>query len=290
MLATVVTAILGALGIVGTLAAARIQARGAIRQAEAAVAQAHATHRAAIEAATTQARTSFEQQARAARRPVYLSLVEAGHSFADRLPDLFDGSFTGDTPLESERNAIRVALSRVELEGPSPLINLGRSVLTVAEKAERMAVAMRSELFALYRLGVATGEYEDPSWNEAHYDVALTASSALQRLHQARPSGMSSQDRYAVLREYLLTTDQTYIPDAAAQRSLWEAIREADNAMHGAAHAGVISEGSGRRLIIRAVDRERDATAIFDSNSDAFHAARVRFTEAAREYLHNPSL
>ncbi|MEU7425966.1 hypothetical protein [Streptomyces sp. NPDC040750] len=290
MLGTVVTALLGALGIVGTLAAARIQARGAVRQAEAALAQAHATHRAAIEAAATQARSSFEQQARAARRPVYLSLVDAGHAFADRLPDLFDGTFAGDAPLESEKNAMRVALSRVELEGPVNLITLGRSVLATAERAERMAVGMRSELHVLYRLGIATGEYDGEGLSGDHFDVAYEASNALHRLRQMKPAGQTARERMLLLRQYFRTEERAHVPDDTDQRLLWEAIREAEGAMRAAAAVGVIPETSVRRMIVRAVDRTRDATEIFDSNADAFNGAREQFIDAARDYLHSPSL
>ncbi|WP_336318716.1 hypothetical protein [Streptomyces lavendofoliae] len=283
MFATIVTAILGALGIAGTLAAARIQARAASRQAEAALAQAHATHRAALDAAATQAQSDFARQAREAQRPIYLAFIDASRAFADGARPLFDGSAQRNDPLATEMRELQVAASRIELEGPTALIDLTHRVLACASQVQRFSRSLRNELAALYRLGAAIGEHDAPVSDADDFDIAHAALNALHRLHTER-GGMTGRQRLAHYRG----RRHSSLPPAAPQdlADFSSRLSEAETALLAAQGARMLTEAQRNALIFRAVDNRRSAVEMFDSALDQFMHTRGAFTDAARDHLH----
>ncbi|MEU8465771.1 hypothetical protein [Streptomyces sp. NPDC029003] len=125
------TAIVGlggvALGIGGTLIAARVQLRGSQAQAE-------ATRRAAETTAVTQYAATLMQQNRAAQRAVYVALLEAANAFGRAVDQICWRSSSASGELLQERMAqLLKSFSAVELEGPSAVIESAERIIEFAE-------------------------------------------------------------------------------------------------------------------------------------------------------------
>ncbi|MEU0631070.1 hypothetical protein [Streptomyces sp. NPDC005989] len=277
--ATIVTAAVGALGIAGTLAAARIQAKGAVRQAEASLVQAHATHTAAVETVAAQARSAFVQAARDAQRPVYVALIDATHAFADSVTRrIAIGEWETNHGFEAEARSMRIALSRVELEGPESLISLAQHLATAVEGVRQSARSLCSDLDAWHALYAA--EAGEAPFNDTQSHAAAEAVSALDELHSGHPESTTSRER---LRTY--THRDTGSGSASVSRFV-ALINNAEEALVEARAAGVLPPG-GMRLIARAVDRDKAAFEILLGHLEEVASARETFTGAARIYLHS---
>ncbi|MFE1415338.1 hypothetical protein ACFW6F_31775 [Streptomyces sp. NPDC058746] len=113
-----------ALGIAGTLSAARIQAKGSHAQAD-------ATYRAAQTTATTQYAATLEQQNRGAQRAAYVGLLAVTRDFVRRAE--YTRSSEGDRDhlahdLREPLVQVETAFAAVELEGPEPVLAAAREI------------------------------------------------------------------------------------------------------------------------------------------------------------------
>ncbi|WP_405777001.1 hypothetical protein [Streptomyces sp. NBC_01538] len=137
------------LGIAGTLAAARIQARGATDQANA-----------ARDAATTQAAAVLRQQARDARRPVYARALAAGRAYKARAELCADGSAVPEA-LDDVAAELEAAVALVELEGPHVLENAAAHLLAQATVFGRFVIDNRAMLRAVDQIRIANRTPEE---------------------------------------------------------------------------------------------------------------------------------
>ncbi|MCX4805084.1 hypothetical protein OG594_26335 [Streptomyces sp. NBC_01214] len=113
-----------ALGIAGTLSAARIQAKGSHAQAD-------ATYRAARTTATAQYAATLEQQNRAAQRAAYVGLLAVTREFVRRAE--YTRSNEGDRDhlahdLREPLVQVETAFAAVELEGPEGVLAAAREI------------------------------------------------------------------------------------------------------------------------------------------------------------------
>ncbi|MEJ8654929.1 hypothetical protein WKI65_44535 [Streptomyces sp. MS1.AVA.3] len=131
------------LGIAGTLGAARIQARGATDQANA-----------ARDAATTQAAAVLRQQARDARRPVYARALAAGRAYKARAELFADGSAVPEG-LDDVAAELEAAVALVELEGPHVLETAAAHLLAQTTTLGRFVIDNRALLRAVHQISSA---------------------------------------------------------------------------------------------------------------------------------------
>ncbi|MFD9474057.1 hypothetical protein [Streptomyces goshikiensis] len=125
------TAVVGlggvALGIGGTLIAARVQLKGSHAQAE-------ATRRAAETTAVTQYAGTLVQQNRAAQRAAYVAFVSQAREFTREVDRAIVGtSWAADDSLRGLHRRLSTAFSAVELEGPAVVIAAGTAIMDYAE-------------------------------------------------------------------------------------------------------------------------------------------------------------
>ncbi|MFJ3841763.1 hypothetical protein ACIPY6_40535 [Streptomyces sp. NPDC090054] len=116
-----------ALGIGGTLIAARVQLKGSRAQAE-------ATRRAAETTAVTQYASTLVQQNRAAQRAAYVAFVAQAREFTREVDRAIVGtSWTAADSLHEPQRRLSTAFSAVELEGPTVIIAAGNAILDLAD-------------------------------------------------------------------------------------------------------------------------------------------------------------
>ncbi|MER6316067.1 hypothetical protein ABT237_20115 [Streptomyces sp. NPDC001581] len=178
------TAVVGlggvALGIFGTLAAARVQARGSHAQAE-------ATRQAAETTAATQYASSLVQQNRASQRTAYLGLLTTAREF-DRAAHVASAGGTrwgdGDS-LAPQMLVVYAAFATVELEGPERVLPAARKIADATDGILDLFTSEERTLTSLARLYAAlAGEFRPQ---------AAYAEQLLRGLHRANMDLTSSQ-------------------------------------------------------------------------------------------------
>lgn len=250
-----------------------------MRQAEASLVQAQATHTAAVETVEAQARSAFAQAARDAQRPVYVALIDAAHAFSESVNrQVAVGEWEANYGFEAEARSIRLALSRVELEGPGSLISLAQHLVTVVEATRGSARSLRSELVAWHALYAA--EAREAPFTDTQSDAASEAVFALEALHSGHPESTTGGERLRIYSE-----GNAALGDASVARFV-ALINSAREALVEARTVGVLPSG-GMRLIAKAVDRDKPAHEVLLDHLDEVGHAREEFTGAARLYLHS---
>ncbi|MFD5891976.1 hypothetical protein ACFWHQ_39350 [Streptomyces sp. NPDC060334] len=168
------TAVVGlggvALGIGGTLIAARVQLKGSHAQAE-------ATRRAAETTAVTQYASTLVQQNRAAQRAAYVAFVSQAREFTREIDRAIVGtSWASDDSLGEPLRRLSTAFSAVELEGPMEVIAAGSAIMEGAD-------ALTTQFD--YSIAGYRAWYKFHAVDREHARQALTALDALRSV--ARP-------------------------------------------------------------------------------------------------------
>ncbi len=307
--AAVITTPTAALAAAAAYAAGRFQGRSAQDAAATAA-------RSARDAAATAARSMFEDQAREAQRSAYVSLIEAAHAAGETLESALEQAIeaVSEDPdaitlygihpqrrrndmrmkfLAAERAVLRTALARVELEGPKSLILLARHIDETIIEAESDCSREFSFLVAHRRLD-----------NAAHTaDVAIkarNASRSLRYLASTPTPSFTPSQRVACVSFLLSPRDRDIATPARGRdeqaavlqathpeecQTLLDAYTQTVNDVGQVVTSGTISQSDARILKIRAA-RGPDAQINQFTPWHKIHQARVRFTDAARDYLH----
>ncbi|MCX5388438.1 hypothetical protein [Streptomyces sp. NBC_00094] len=274
-----------AIGILGPLAAARIQARGAREQADATVAAAqHATK--------GQYRAVMDQQARQARRDVY-------SRFLDAVRVVEQAILRG--PQEELRQAHRVlgeAQAQVEIEGPDEVQQAALEVvrsLTSWEWDRDTADRLARSVEAL--------NHPDPSWSAGQQVAAaelVTAISAMEAAVMTASNQGGFEDwrkwrRFLVGannpesqfgRRDLLRVYGDVLPSDDVSASFDSALARARDAAAAAVSAGVFSASPRELLVCLAVRGKVVPGADIHEGKRSHRKDQERFRSAARQALH----
>lgn len=212
-----------ALGLVGGVIAARIQARGAHAQAE-------ATLRAALDTAQLQRATTLDQQIRDARRAVYARFLAAAHHCSSLVNELLDGSATPAITRDAETE-LGITRALVELEGPDDLTHEAQIAASSATSLFRSLIAKKDLLHALNIL-----EFPDAfGLTETQSDDASTAYGTLLNLASTR-NDISPDWRLILVRSFESADRSAILSNTSARwtrrnpRPSEDAIREFDRA------------------------------------------------------------
>ncbi|GHH27214.1 hypothetical protein [Streptomyces lanatus] len=269
----------------------------------------HAQAAAARDAAERAARSTFEDKAREAQRAAHVALIESAHAVAEHMRPVLWRAVEEYATAENQlsvrltfasepRTAFRTSLARVELEGPPDLIPLAHEVAAAVEQAEERCRSELPFLAARHRLSPV---FEEPSDRILFPPgVGLVAVNALLNLSRTETPSMPSLGRLVILRGVTSAMnpqardtppsnqDQAHSIRAADPEevsALTAAYRETAEALRRAIDEGAVTEDQARDLLSEAVQGRRHIDAPI-APWDQIHAARVRFTDAARTYLH----
>ncbi|MCF2534377.1 hypothetical protein K6168_01625 [Streptomyces sp. FB2] len=199
-----------AVGALGTPAAARIQLRGAIAQADAVLAQADTTYRAALDQAYAAQRAAHEQWRREIRRDAYAAFVTALDEVREPAarPELLDAHEEASGALPAASRAVTAAFAVVELEGPTSLtlraLTVRQRGLTAAEHALRLAPRATAMRLLNSATGAATADTSDGGSSSA---PARAAHQALTQLREAVYRMERGGDRQGRLRRRAAARD-----------------------------------------------------------------------------------
>ncbi|MFD3881975.1 hypothetical protein [Streptomyces microflavus] len=288
----------------------------AVLAAAAAYAAGRVQGRSARDAATTAARSVFEEQAREAQRSAYVSFIGTAHAAGERLEVVLERAIEavsedsdamllyGVDPqrrrndvrmnfLPTERAAFSTALARVELEGPKHLILLARRVGTAIRKAEE-------DCSTEFRFLVARHQFDKAIYGTDAPFEARKASRALGNLTSVQTPSLTPSQRVTCVSFLLSPRDRDISMPARGRdeqaaslqaahpeecEALLLAYTEVVNHVGRVVTDGLISQSVARTLKLRAV-RGREAQLSPFNPWDQIHRARVEFTDAARDYLH----
>ncbi|MCX4561615.1 hypothetical protein OHA02_36235 [Streptomyces phaeochromogenes] len=253
-----------ALGIVGTLMAARIQAKGSHAQAE-------ATYRAAVTTAQTQYAATLEQQNRAAQRAAYVGFIAASDAFQRAMiPAEERAGRDAPEPLRGPLDQLHTAITPVELEGPSEVLTAARSVTQCADELTNVLYE-QGEILESWRI-LVTGHVDEV--RRAHtavlrvYDVARAIPMTHRSLHDA-----DRQVRAERMGEY---------------GEAWLAACEAaESALASAVAVGALTEDQAADLLWDVSSKDEGTPQTSREHRDSFTNAAANFIEAARHYLNN---
>ncbi|MFF1419344.1 hypothetical protein [Streptomyces sp. NPDC058280] len=288
-----------ALGLVGAVIAARIQARGAHAQAE-------ATLRSALDAARLQRATTLDQQARDARRAVYAHFLAAAHTSRKHIRLLLDGTATEEA-LRSIEDELDSALAMIELEGPDELGN-------DAIETQRLVGCLCHSLVYQRDLLGGLNIFEFPmesGLSESQADILWEASESLGELQDARDP--IHHDWRDILirtfnRENRSTTRSSFAnrifrrpstrrPASPSEESIEAFDRAAMASQANLAEAvriGALNEGQAKRVLTYAGThgnfKSGGLPSPFERNLDGLDAAINGFRRHARSVLHGDEL
>ncbi|MFE9637040.1 hypothetical protein [Streptomyces sp. NPDC006463] len=270
------SALLGvALGIVGTLGAARIQAKGAHAQAD-------ATYRAAVTTAQVQYAGTIAQQSRAAQRAAYVRFLTTAHAFElavrparEQVGSAQVGST--DDPLAEPMRELRAAFATVELEGPQAILEAADAV---TDNAAVLAYILRehaSELEAWDTLGEAA--YCDPPATEAR--EATDALNAVVAAQRNLPRDV--QDSFAERPD-----DADALAGTGTLGVIYTSARtRAETALLAVAASGVLTDEQANMLLWDVTGGARTVRNAFWGRQSALEDAISSFTHAARDHLND---
>ncbi|MCF3142207.1 hypothetical protein [Streptomyces platensis] len=254
-----------ALGIVGTLMAARIQAKGSHAQAE-------ATYRAAVTTAQTQYAATLEQQNRAAQRAAYVAFIAAFNAFQRAMvPAEARAGRDVPEPLLEPLDRLHAAITAVELEGPPEVLAAARSVTQRAVELADM----------LYELGEIL-----ESWRALvagrHVDEARNAHTAVLRVHEvARAIPMTHRSLHDADRQVRAERMGEY-------GEAWLAACEsAESALAAAVAVGALTEDQAADLLWDVSSKDEGTPQTAREHRESFTNAAASFIEAARHYLND---
>ncbi|MFD3777973.1 hypothetical protein [Streptomyces sp. NPDC058612] len=258
-----------ALGIAGTLSAARIQVKGSH-------AQANATLRAAQTTATTQYAAALEQQNRAAQRTTYVGFLAVARDFVRR------AEYTRTTEGERDRSAqdlseplhqVQTALAAVELDGPE-------AVLVRAREFERASSGFQAHLESGGTVYRAMNEL----W-ALHFDDSVREFPAIESLDRLRTitGELSRHDRVNLMvSSNILSTADTIAGIGAQWRT--EFLR-ARSLLLPYVEEGVITEVEAEAIAQHAGTRECSVGDLLNSAQAGMDTALNSFILAARTHL-----
>ncbi|WP_404798142.1 hypothetical protein [Streptomyces pristinaespiralis] len=266
----------------------------------------------------------FEEQAREAQRSAYIALIDTAHAAGERLEPALKQAVehAGDDPaatlfrddlgfqrrrdelrinlLSVEHAAFRTALARVELEGPEHLIPLATEIDTAIKRAEHDCASRFHFLVAHHRLDKASRSEDTPT---AARSAASSALHALRRLSLEQTPSLTPAQRASCVSFRLSPADRDIRMGSIHREQMNEraavlhaehpeecdallrAYTRAMNEVGRAVVEGAISQRFARTLKLRAARGREEYDAPF-TPWDQIYEARVRFTDAARDYLH----
>ncbi|MCY0955286.1 hypothetical protein [Streptomyces sp. H27-S2] len=267
------TAIVGlggvALGIGGTLIAARVQLKGSHAQAE-------ATRRAAETTAVTQYAATLIQQNRAAQRAAYVGLIDAADSFMREADRAIEGRRWGaaDT-LQEPLDRLHRAESAVKLEGPIAVIQAASPII---EHAEMVAMYFdgSTRRYAAWRSLRAT------SRSGAESVAAQRALDALQALHSATRSLPAGPHLPRSLTSEAESFGQSLGERGTAWRRCYESAREQ---LAGLCRAGAMESWEMGELLREPWIEAADVTV--EHFDDEMHTDVYDFVDCARTLLND---
>ncbi|MFE2128663.1 hypothetical protein [Streptomyces amritsarensis] len=257
-----------ALGIVGTLAAARIQAKGSLAQAD-------ATFRAAETTAVTQYSAVLVQLNRTAQRAAYSAFLEAAREFDRQLERAKDGSeqwSTSDSMYEPLRR-LRVAFSAVEIEGPTSVLDAGEPINQAARALASIIDRHKQIIWAQNKLLAARLVGNPP---------ALHASRLLEDLWGA------NRNLPTRLRGRLIISGDAYSCAVAvgAETAAWvHAFDRARAALTQLVAGGVLTDQDVEDLLQEAGVHEDRVIDALSPHEDAFGSGVYSFTRAVRSHF-----
>ncbi|MFJ3861043.1 hypothetical protein ACIPRL_33050 [Streptomyces sp. NPDC090085] len=258
-----------ALGIAGTLSAARIQAKGSHAQAD-------ATFRAAQTTALTQYAATLDQQNRAAQRAAYVGYLAAAGDFMRRAE--YTRTSEGDRDrsaqdLSESYQRVETALAAVELEGPDAVLARARDFRTRSFNFEHVLAVFGNAYRAMNKL-----------W-AVHYNDDLQDFPAIQSLDRLRSicGEMSVHDR---MRLRISTDLFSVAGDFGEIGTRWcTEFGQARSLLLPYAEAGVITQEEVEVILRDAGTRERSVGDLLDSAQAEMDAALGGFVEDARTHL-----
>ncbi|MDT0456977.1 hypothetical protein RM550_14735 [Streptomyces sp. DSM 41527] len=223
------------LGIAGTLAAARIQARAAYAQADA-----------AVEAARAQARATYastlHQHNQVARGATYARLVDAGHSFIRALANLAridEGTADEPLALTAPYTELHRAESAVKVWAPQHVRDAANELTTNAWRITIRITKHNRHMYegwhALYAAAAPLREMPRRNADEPLLATAFVAGAAV-RAHRRHVDAYHRDGRSST-------------PLIAEERRVWEETAGAmEAAFSEAVTAGILTEGQARAL------------------------------------------